>query len=55
MYANSAHRVTRPIGISTYGFYMTPMTHGLRVAGTVEIGSTNDHVNSKRISWMKKK
>tara|TARA_B100000929_G_scaffold223552_1_gene179918 strand:- start:709 stop:1959 length:1251 start_codon:yes stop_codon:yes gene_type:complete len=55
MYANSAHKISRPIGINAYGFYMTPMTHGLRVAGTVEIGSANDRVSSRRISWMKKK
>lgn len=29
--------ISRPVGWAERGFYMTPMQHGLRVAGTVEI------------------
>ena len=34
--------LNRPVGWSAGGFYMTPMSHGLRAAGTVELGGLSD-------------
>lgn len=34
--------ISRPVGWSAGGFYMTPMSHGLRAAGTVELGGLSD-------------
>ena len=55
MYPKKAHLINRPIGIGKFGFYFTPMEDGLRVAGTVEIGSNSKNLNTKRIKWMEKK
>lgn len=42
MFADHAHRVSRPIAWAEGAFYATPMEHGLRLAGTVEI----DHLDA---------
>jgi len=55
MYPGFSDKISRPIGINKYGFYMTPMDEGLRVAGTVEIGSINKRKNYQRIKWMEEK
>jgi D-amino-acid dehydrogenase len=34
--------LNRPVGWSPGGFYLTPMSHGLRAAGTVELGGLSD-------------
>lgn len=52
VYANDAHRITRPVGWSEGGFYAVPMAKGLRLAGTVEIDHLNKPVNQNRISYL---
>ena len=37
MYRGTSHLLSRPVGWAERGFYMTPMAHGIRVAGTVEL------------------
>lgn len=37
MFPGSQGLISRPVGWAERGFYMTPMQHGLRVAGTVEL------------------
>ncbi|MBU3738299.1 MAG: FAD-binding oxidoreductase [Rhodoferax sp.] len=37
MFAGAQGLLSRPVGWAERGFYMTPMAHGLRVAGTVEL------------------
>ncbi|WP_025597578.1 NAD(P)/FAD-dependent oxidoreductase [Burkholderia sp. WSM2230] len=37
--------ISRPVGWAERGFYMTPMTDGLRVAGTVELAGFGDTKN----------
>ena len=37
MYPGTAPLISRPVGWAERGFYMTPMEHGIRVAGTVEL------------------
>lgn len=36
------------------GFYLTPMSHGLRVAGTVEMGGLSPVPNPERIEYLEK-
>jgi D-amino-acid dehydrogenase len=37
MYPGTTQLISRPVGWAERGFYMTPMTQGIRVAGTVEL------------------
>ncbi|MGH8779036.1 NAD(P)/FAD-dependent oxidoreductase [Paraburkholderia sp.] len=37
-YPGAQQLISRPVGWAERGFYMTPMSDGLRVAGTVELG-----------------
>jgi glycine/D-amino acid oxidase-like deaminating enzyme len=43
MYPGTSHLITRPIGWAERGFYMTPMSQGIRVAGTVELAGLGPH------------
>ena len=38
MFPQDGHRLTAPCCYPEHGFYMTPLTQGLRMAGTVELG-----------------
>lgn len=44
--------VSRPVGWAERGFYMTPMSDGLRVAGTVELGGFGDTRNRSLIDLL---
>ena len=44
-YPDASHLISRPVGWAERGFYMTPMTNGLRVAGTVELGGFSETQN----------
>ena len=44
--------LSRPVGWASGGFYMTPMNEGLRVAGTVELGSLNPKQNPANLSYL---
>lgn len=48
MFAEHAHRVTRPVAWAEGAFYATPMEHGLRLAGTVEIDRLDAPLNPAR-------
>ncbi len=41
--------LNRPVGWSAGGFYMTPMSHGLRAAGTVDLGGLSSKVRQANI------
>ena len=43
------HLISRPVVHANYGFGMTPMEQGLRVAGTVEFGGLNNPLTKARI------
>ena len=43
------HLISRPVVHANYGFAMTPMEQGLRVAGTVEFGGLNNPLTKARI------
>lgn len=44
--------VKRPVAWMERGFYATPMDHGLRLAGTVELGGLEDTPNPDRIDYL---
>jgi glycine/D-amino acid oxidase-like deaminating enzyme len=44
--------VSRPVGWAERGFYMTPMSDGLRVAGTVELAGFGDTRNRSLIDLL---
>lgn len=48
MFADHAHRVTRPVAWAEGAFYATPMDHGLRLAGTVELDDLDAPSNPAR-------
>lgn len=48
MFADHAHRVTRPVAWAEGAFYATPMDGGLRLAGTVELDSLDAPPNPAR-------
>ena len=47
--------ISRPVGWASGGFYMTPMNDGLRVAGTVELGSLRPKENQVNIDYLSRK
>ena len=49
MYNGAQELLSRPVGWSDVGFYMTPMDTALRAAGTVELGGVDNPSNPKRI------
>ncbi|MFL9961042.1 FAD-binding oxidoreductase [Paraburkholderia sediminicola] len=44
--------ISRPVGWAERGFYMTPMSDGIRVAGTVELGGFSDTRNRSLIDLL---
>ncbi|WP_131754565.1 NAD(P)/FAD-dependent oxidoreductase [Burkholderia vietnamiensis] len=44
-YPGAQQMISRPVGWAERGFYMTPMSDGIRVAGTVELGGFNEARN----------
>lgn len=46
LYRSHGALVSRPVGWAEAGFYATPMVHGLRVAGTVEINAIDATFNT---------
>jgi len=47
--------LTRPVGWAEAGFYATPMNHGLRFAGTVEIAGLTRKKNQRNLNYLKRK
>ena len=54
LFSESDQLLKRPVGFSEAGFYMTPMHHGLRAAGTVELGGLNAAPNPERLAYIEK-
>ena len=46
------HQLTRPVASAERKFIMTPMKHGLRLAGTVEYAGLNKSANMKRADML---
>ena len=46
--------VSRPVCPTAYGFYLTPMTGRLRVAGTVELGGLTAPPNPRRLALLER-
>jgi len=44
--------LNRPVGWASGGFYMTPMSEGLRVAGTVELGGLSERKNLAALNYL---
>lgn len=55
IFANDAHRITRPVGWAEGGFYAVPMAQGLRLAGTVEIAGLRAPENRGRLAYIARK
>jgi len=47
-------QVSRPVGWAEGGFYMTPMSKWLRVAGTVELGGLNAPMSQSRCEMLER-
>ena len=48
----TSHLLSRPCGWAERGFYMTPMTGGIRAAGTVELGGFGPRKNPALLSLL---
>lgn len=55
LYSKHGHCVSRPVGWAEAGFYATPMAHGLRIAGTVEINAIDAPPNEKCLAYLHRK
>src|SRR5699024_7164505 len=55
LYRNHGALVSRPVGWAEAGFYATPMAHGLRIAGTVEISAVDAKFNTDRTDYLQRK
>lgn len=53
--AGQGERVTRPVGWAEGGFYATPMSAGLRLAGTVEIAARDAPPNARRLAYLERR
>ncbi|MEW6343736.1 MAG: FAD-binding oxidoreductase [Pseudomonadota bacterium] len=51
-YPGMQQLISRPVGWAERGFYMTPMSDGLRVAGTVELGGFTDTRNASLLDLL---
>ena len=47
--------VNRPVGWAEAGYYATPMSDGLRVAGTVEINAIDAPFNTNSTAYLQRK
>lgn len=48
LFPNDGHKLSRPVCFPGYGFYITPLSEGLRVAGTVELGGLGQPMREVR-------
>ena len=55
LYRNQGNLISRPVGWAESGFYATPMAHGLRIAGTVEINDIDAAFNTQRTQYLQRK
>lgn len=49
------HLLTRPVSWNAAGFYATPMQHGMRIAGTVEIAGFSAAHNPRNLAFLTRK
>ena len=54
-FSNMQHLLTRPVSWNAAGFYATPMEHGMRIAGTVEIAGYGSAHNPRHIDFLTRK
>ena len=52
---NMQHLLTRPVSWNSAGFYATPMEHGMRIAGTVEIAGYGSAHNPRNLAYLTRK
>jgi D-amino-acid dehydrogenase len=55
VYREKAHLLSRPVGWADAGLYATPMDHGLRFAGTVELAGLDKPKSPGRLAYLKRK
>ena len=55
LFRNHGDIVKRPVAWIEGGFYATPMAHGLRMAGTVELAGLNPNPTPERIDYLSRK
>ena len=55
LYRNRGNLVNRPVGWAEAGYYATPMSDGLRVAGTVEINAIDAPFNTNSTAYLQRK
>ena len=55
LYRDHGKLISRPVGWAEAGFYATPMAHGLRIAGTVEINAIEAAFNARCTDYLKQK
>lgn len=55
LYRDHGALVSRPVGWAEAGFYATPMAHGLRIAGTVEINAIDAPFNTRCTDYLQRK
>lgn len=53
MFRHAAKLLSRPVGWAHAGLYATPMTSGLRIAGTVELAGLSPKINHRRLDYLK--
>jgi len=54
-FSNMQHLLSRPVSWQQAGFYATPMSLGLRFAGTVEIAGYHKEMNPRMVSYLTRK
>jgi len=52
MFSGAQALVSRPVGSAEMGFYVTPLAHGLRAAGTVEFAGLEAPPDPKRTRFI---
>ena len=54
-FSDQQHLLTRPVSWNSAGFYATPMEHGMRIAGTVEIAGYGKEHNPRNLDYLNRK
>jgi glycine/D-amino acid oxidase-like deaminating enzyme len=54
MFRDCADKLSRPVGWAKAGFYATPMTEGLRIAGTVELAGLTAAPTQGQFDYLKR-
>lgn len=54
MFPDDASVLSRPVGLADAGFYLSPVTGGLRAAGTVELAGLDAKPNPRRLDYLER-